>query len=105
MVTDTTSRFFPDVSYQNIRSPIFLLLSPKSELSLPQLQRKHEGRKRKKGQDQRGRGRQERELGRPRCGPHCFFSKGDSRVVVSNAVDVVLHVHGEGNAIQTLVTH
>lgn len=59
----------------------------------------------KKGQDQRGRGRQERELGRQRCDPHCFFSKGDSRVVVSNTVDVVLHVHGEGNAIQTLVTH
>lgn len=45
-------------------------------------------------------GRQEKQQASPR--PH---SAGRSRVIVSDTVDVVLHVHSEGHPVQALVTH
>ena len=45
-------------------------------------------------------------VGRRNSGSHTRpNSAGHSRVIVSDAVDVVLHIHSEGHPVQALVTH
>lgn len=71
-------------------------------IHLPQQLRKHrEADQKLIIQEEPERQRQARGL---RCQPHCS-SRGNSRMIVSNAVNVVLHIHSERNPIQALVAH